>query len=166
MAEALLEELLQGLAAGTLSPEALGEGLRELARWRLACGDLPAAARLQRLALSPEPRAVLEALRPQGGEQAWEQLLRLLHRGQYRQAAALQQTLLEGGQGGPAGLQEAALWAWLQAGWGEQALALADGLLRWPAGEGGLGAVLAAWRQQVTESQASAAEGGSSTDPS
>lgn len=191
--QACVAQLLAALAAGSPSPDALQRGLAELARWRLACGDLQSAARLQRLAgASTEAgqvpptaaiRAVLASLgQPsEGGRKsephAWEQLLRLLHRGHYRQASALQEQLLQGlaATAGQAALPEpeqriALQVAWLQAGWGEQALALESAGAGTPGAAGaGWAAALAWWARPaaaVTESEAAGRPAGRSTDPS
>lgn len=204
--QAQVARLLAALEADGLAPEALQAGLAELARWRLGCGDLQGAARLQRLALAAHQpaaiRAALERLWADGDRpvpataaasapapafpEAWAQLLRLLHRGHYRQASALQAQLLQA-LADPAGRatppepeQRSALQAaWLQAGWGEQAVALqaavggegpaeADGAGLEPE----LAAALAWWARDdggkaaVTESEAARWGGSRSTDPS
>jgi len=193
--------LLAALEAGGLAPEALQAGLAELARWRLGCGDLQGAARLQRLALAanqPAPniqaaaiRAALERLWADGDRlvpasapapapaEAWAQLLRLLHRGHYRQASALQAQLLQaladpaGRAAPPEPEQRSDLQAaWLQAGWGEQALALQAAEVEGAGLEPELAAALAWWARQagavdaVTESEAARWGGSRSTDPS
>jgi hypothetical protein len=119
----------------TVEPQRLQELLEQLARWRLACGDLPGAARWQRLAIPPHQPALLQShlhqLLHQLGEtpqkapktSSWRALQRLLHRGHYR-AARHQQSLLLSGAAPPPELVTTLVAAWLKAGRRDQVLEL------------------------------------------
>jgi tetratricopeptide (TPR) repeat protein len=131
-----LVQLLRPTAASPADPDALGRALEALAHWRLACGDLQEACAWQATALAPgnsstlrrQLRPLLQRHRPDllaslQAEDDWLAVRRLLMRGHYGQAAALQNELLD--FGAPANdTREPLLWAWLQAGQQQAALQL------------------------------------------
>ncbi|MFU8884507.1 MAG: hypothetical protein ACNA8O_03525 [Cyanobacteriota bacterium] len=136
----LLAPQPQGGCEAAADPDQLDTALQQLARWRLACGDLPGAARWQRLARPPYQLIPLrqelcrllqhlgqtplaERLRPPppcangSDHDAWGAVQRALLRGRYRSASQQQATLLARGSAMPPHHQVGLLvLAWLQAG--------------------------------------------------
>lgn len=133
----------------------LERALTALARWRLACGDLQAAALWNRAALPPHDLASIRGdlqiwLRsngkaalaarltpglPRDNTPRWSQLLRQLRRGHYKRASQLQCQLLEHMQLDTGHNDAAApstelrlllIWDWLQAGRDIEALELLE----------------------------------------